>query len=166
MEDNSVNVSKEHSSGQAVESPQPPQQGAQPTERPWHIVTEAPHLIFGPLRRAVATVNPAGFPRPLLGYVHEQTMMSDEEYKQSEQEGWGEQKQKEIEANAELIVRAVNAHEALVDALFVLGWRSPNGKDVCWCHSKSDVNHTPQCKDAQAAYRLATKPDNGAESRG
>lgn len=48
-------------------------------------------------------------------------------------------------------------NDALVDALGGLGWHSQNGIDVCWCHAKSDVDHTPQCRKARAAIALVEK---------
>lgn len=51
-------------------------------------------------------------------------------------------------------VRSVNqsaAFDAMIDVLNALGWHSANGRDVCWCHAKSDVDHTQLCRDARAA---------------
>jgi hypothetical protein len=94
----------------------------QATPRPWRIVPEkAKCLIFEPkdqhsVAAAIATTNPNAKEKPFR-WLTEAAMLSDAEYKESEQEGWHERQVKEAEANAELIVRAVNAYDAFVDAL-------------------------------------------------
>jgi hypothetical protein len=124
------------------------------TERPWRIVPEAPHLIFGREHgKAIATVYPDRSSPPMKGYIGDQLMMSDEEYADSERDEWAEERRLEREANAELIVTAVNERDSLREAL--IGMRNDLG---CWCktpmvNASEGRDHEPRCIAARAALR-------------
>lgn len=62
----------------------------------------------------------------------------------------------QVQANAELIVRAVNAHDALVAALRgVADYRPSTRWKHGWCWCGGSLEHFAHCKAARAALALA-----------
>lgn len=120
-----------------------PKPEAKHSALPWRINPDAPLVIFHATNKGKAIAAVSGnlaylAQEPMKGFLGDTRMMTDEEFAESEKEGWEEERRAEMEANARLIVTAVNHFAEMRDALEAAE-RAFDGSNIRLAHEHANT---------------------------